>query len=63
MNIPDLFAKMTYLKINMDAIKNDPAYWKSLSIEKQKELHAIKKELDDFFGNINATFSEVNQNG
>lgn len=44
-----LIAKMTYLQINMDAIKEDPNYWETLSHKKQVELHQIKKELDDFF--------------
>lgn len=46
-----LFAKMTYLKINLDKIKEDPTYWDSLSHEKQVELHKIKEQLDEFFSN------------
>jgi len=42
-------AKILYLKINLDAIKDDPKYWESLSNKKQVELHAIKKELDAFY--------------
>lgn len=45
----ELLAKITYLSINMDMIKQDPKYWKSLPQEKQVELHRLKKELDDYF--------------
>ncbi len=45
----ELMAKMTYLSINMDMIKQDPKYWESLPQEKQTELHRLKKELDDYF--------------
>jgi len=44
-----ILAKTLYLKINLDAIKEDPNYWESLSHKKQVELHKIKKELDEHF--------------
>jgi len=54
-NTPEFnrLAKILYLKINLDAIKEDPKYWKSLSNKKQLELHEIKKELDTFYRNVN----------
>jgi len=48
-----LFSKVLYLKINTDAIKEDPKYWESLSHEKQVEIHKIKQELDDYYGESN----------
>lgn len=54
-------SKVLYLKINLDAIKENPKYWESLSHEKQVELHAIKKELDEKYAIDDSLTQAVNQ--
>lgn len=45
----EMMAKMMYLGFNMDMIKENPDYWELLPEKKQRELHEIKKELDEYF--------------
>ena len=42
-------SQVLYLKMNLDAIKENPKYWESLPHEKQVELHKIKADLDKYY--------------
>ena len=48
----ELMAKVLYVSMNVQHIKEDPKYWESLSHEKQVELHKLKDELDKYFSEI-----------
>jgi len=45
----EIFSKSLYMAVILNELKKDPGLWETFSTEKQIELHAIKKELDEKF--------------